>query len=135
MSSFNKQQLDAISPEQLLAWRRLYTQVHRSALGQLALLRASAQALKELDSHALEQTNKILGGEENTEKIFGVRNPLGCDEMTTIDVYVEKDESKTLLVRTISSEDILEATEERFDFLDQFRSPRTFMLPQEDYQT
>ena len=131
---FNKQEFETITKEQLMALRKLYTEVHRSALGQMALLRASAQALQDLDNRALEQTKKILGGEENVKRIFGVNNPLGCDDMTTVDMYEEEDKSKTFYVRTISSEDLLESTEERFDFLDQFRSFRTFTLPQEDYQ-
>jgi len=131
MSGFNTQEWNALSDKQRIAMRELYTKVHRSALAQMELLREAAQNLSDLDDQALESTNAILGGEENVMRIFGVKNPVGCDEGTEVDEYTQKDGSKIQCVSTISFEDLLESTEERADFLKQFKASKTFFLPQE----
>ena len=130
---FNKTEWAALTDKQRLELRKVYTGVHRKALEQMTLLREAAKKLQELDDHAMEQTQAILGGANQVMQVFGVVNPLGVEVDTKLDTYEHKD-GNIMSVETISAEDLLEATEQRLWFLEQFRGNKTFELPHEDQE-
>ena len=130
-TGFSKQQWSLLTNEQQNALRKVYTSLHRRGFEQMTILREAAHNLKELDNYAMEQTNAILGGADVVELVFGVKNPLGLDEGTDVEEVFDKDGVKC--IKSISFEDLLESTQERCDFLEQFvQGSGTFALPQED---
>ena len=131
-TGLNKKELESLTEAQRLELRRLYTSSHRQALEQMTILRQAAQALQELDEHTMEKTQQILGGADRVRQIFGVPNPLGVEEDTEMEEYEDNDGNTQHAVRTISFEDLLDATQERHWFLEQFSCGRTFQLPHEE---
>ena len=129
-TGLNKKELESLTEAQRLELRRLYTSSHRQALEQMTILRQAAQALQELDEQTMAKTQQILGGADRVRQIFGVPTPLCVEDNTEIEEF--KDGNTQHAVRTISFEDLLDATQERHWFLEQFSCGRTFQLPHEE---
>ena len=115
---FDRNEWDAISDDEQVALRKLFTEVHREAYTHMAALREAATELVRLDERVKKLTELVVGGEDRVLAMFGFENPF----------------SPSVAISASSFEELLEATEEQQDYLLQFNEQpdAVFLLPFEE---
>jgi hypothetical protein len=116
---------ESTTEEQRRNLRRIWTAAGRSVYKHVAAIRKATKALIQIDKNIKKQAEEAVGGQQALEAVFGCKDPLSFDT---------EDHDASGAIVTPGFEDILEATENLYDQVEQLaESPSsTFLLPQED---
>jgi len=130
---FNHAEWNALSDEQRTQLRQLYSQVHYQARWEMGKLLEAVKVLRRLDKEALDGTVRILGDLSTMHRVFGCpENPLGLDEQTTVEKFVDCHQETYYKAEAISFQELQEILEERCEDLETFDGKDMDKLPHEE---